>query len=443
MFPLVETPTLNDLHDAFPIKWHPEGTISTERPDKVSKLDHKLPRGQLTQRGLDQLRRIGRYFRRRYVNKLQFLSDHSECLVRSTPSNRTVQSTQSFLHGLLFDDDGCGPPLAPLAPAASGSGSEGAPPLPDSLATPPLSDSLATPIAATPLPPAVTSPTKPVAVLPVTVYSKLEEETLFFMRGEKTHDVVKEAHTADEGVAVNTMAEELAEEIRLRERFKLNKGDRIPLDFWMSLHECLVCAETHNVKLEPPMDIDYSYIPRITEVTYRLYTIPMKFDAYLHHTCSPFLVELMSHIQIATSDAPSSTDAQQKPMFVNNSSFSSIFSHSRGTSGVASHSLPVDTKTKVVVFSAHDTSLMHVLAVFNSNNGWPGYAASVAFEIYQDKSSGEHFILLNRCDAGSAFLDCEHGGLKDGSITMDGASLIRMEDAVTRIESIINLKSFL
>jgi hypothetical protein len=59
--------------------------------------------GQLTHLGLEQLRRIGELLRERYVDELRVLPpvfDARTVFVRSTDTNRTIESAQSLLWGL-------------------------------------------------------------------------------------------------------------------------------------------------------------------------------------------------------------------------------------------------------------------------------------------------------------------------------------------------------
>jgi hypothetical protein len=61
----------------------------------------KMTRGQLTKKGYDQHKQLGRYLRRRYIDEAQFLPDifaNSESLFfRSTQWERTIESLQVLL----------------------------------------------------------------------------------------------------------------------------------------------------------------------------------------------------------------------------------------------------------------------------------------------------------------------------------------------------------
>jgi hypothetical protein len=112
----------------------------------------------------------------------------------------------------------------------------------------------------------------------------------------------------------------------------------------------------------------------------------MSEDTYLHYTTSPFLNELLLNFT-----EPS--------------------------------------KHKLFIYSAHDTTLMHILAAVHKCEEWPGYASFVAFEVYEDGTNS--FIGIN-----NKFPVCEIKG--EVVVSGEGGVLVSLQDFTKRIEGLIN-----
>ncbi len=70
---------------------------------------------------------------------------------------------------------------------------------------------------------------------------------------------MKHSFSNEKGKEINALSERVALNynlVELKERIGLGVDDRFSTEHWMALHESLVCAKSHNIKLEYPLDID-------------------------------------------------------------------------------------------------------------------------------------------------------------------------------------------
>ena len=74
------------------------GNFPTE-PTNPSIWDKYGGYAQLTESGFKQMTQFGEYFKNYYASEIKF--DHKNVYAKSTPKNRTIQSTKSFLNGLF------------------------------------------------------------------------------------------------------------------------------------------------------------------------------------------------------------------------------------------------------------------------------------------------------------------------------------------------------
>ena len=143
-------------------------------------------------------------------------------------------------------------------------------------------------------------------------------------------------------------------------------------------------------------------ISDIAALTFQLYTLPMKYPDFLHFTVSPFLQELLT---LMTSYTTPDAD---------------------------------DRLIKMNIFSAHDTSLLHIASALSICDSWPEYAAYIAIELHKEvEGDGGYYVRVCKSFKGEELSMDEAEALcgTDGELVPWSVFQVRMKIILRTSES--------
>ncbi|DBA00229.1 TPA: hypothetical protein N0F65_007873 [Lagenidium giganteum] len=299
------------------------------------------PGGQLTQKGVEEMRSKGRQLRERYGHVIDDHSvAHQHVYVLSTNIRRTIQSVQCLLHGMFHDDDNDDADKVDKAKVDAADD---------------------------------TAAKKPVFHIRTFERNTIAPQHPLRVFGEIEMIVADDVQLRSESDRKQT--EELAQKVR--EAVGIPDGTPVP---WTAVRDIMTCRKAHDLPL--PEGITDAVFDQICA-----------YDAWLWH-------RLYSRKDFNTQWFVDGVDT--------------VYAHLKQVVATLVHeSAATEHPPKLSFFSAHDNSIVALLSALQVqvNDALPEYGTIVAFEVYEDKATHQHFIKVLFDDKEVPFKCHEHDPL--------------------------------
>lgn len=223
-----------------------------------------------------------------------------------------------------------------------------------------------------------------------TIYARRRvDETIFPYADGPCHRMsVRRAHLIASGYNNASKPFGMAKELESKFKRVLGFRDRITWWNWLNIMEVLICYEKHTVRL--PDGITSDDVVLVKQYVEWMWSNLYRDRDLVRLALGRFIYELVDDISLSI-DYPIHQQRNYTRYEPNHGeNISHLTSYSR--------SININTSTKMLIYSAHDATLVPILKVLGyPNSNWPDYGAYITIEISKSKRDQHHYakVLYN------------------------------------------------